>query len=430
MIRYIAVLTILLLTISCSGGSDTDSAQVPTLAATATVVAHPTPTPTQVPPTLTPTQVPPTPTPTKVPSTPTLTKVPPTPTLTQVPPMATPTPIPILQPMVRGQKDSAIAVTVYKAEKVWPGTTLLSDHHDVGSPRVIEVNMLGEVTWQYVLAEDFKQYTNPGQDVERLANGNTLLVLPGKGIVEISSEGDVVWSHMDEKVSHDADRLANGNTLYAFGNNDGLEDAQAKEVTPDGELVWEWYAKDYFNKEPYVNLSRNGWAHTNAVERLENGNTLISPRNFDLLVEIDSEGSLVRTLGDGMLVDAHDPEFLSTGNILVSNQVRPHEALEFDPDTNKIVWRFVPPYPQIANSFSASLAETRPVMMPIRDVDRLPNGNVLITGYPFIIEVTRDGEIVWQLQYTDMEAVVEGRSGSNKAPSYGFYKAQRISVAK
>ncbi|MAT08097.1 MAG: hypothetical protein CL707_03200 [Chloroflexi bacterium] len=348
---------------------------------------------------------------------------------TQVPTsIPTNTPTPLLQPMVRGQKDSAIEVTVYNAEKVWPGTTLLSDHHDVGSPRVIEVNMLGEVTWEYVLAEEFKQYTNPGQDVERLANGNTLLVMPGKGIVEISSEGDVVWSHMDEKVSHDADRLANGNTLYAFGNNDGIEDAQAKEVTPDGELVWQWYAKDYFNKEPYVNLSRNGWTHTNAVERLENGNTLISPRNFELLVEVDSEGSLVRTVGDGLLVDAHDPEFLSTGNILVSNQVMPHEAIEIDPDANKIVWRFVPPYPKIANSFSVSFAEAQPVMMPIRDVDRLPNGNVLITGYPFIIEVTRDGEIVWQLQYADMESVVEGRSGSNKGPSYGFYKAQRISV--
>ncbi|MDE0746054.1 MAG: aryl-sulfate sulfotransferase, partial [SAR202 cluster bacterium] len=369
-------------------------------------------------------------------ATPTLTAVAtavatPVPTSTPSPtPTPTPTakPIPILQPMVRGQKDSAIEVTVYNAEKVWPGTTLLSDHHDVGSPRIIEVNMLGEVTWQYVLAEEFKQYANPGQDVERLANGNTLLVLPGKGIVEISSEGDVVWSHMDEKVSHDADRLANGNTLYAFGNNDGLEDAQAKEVTPDGELVWQWYAKDYFNKEPYVNLSRNGWAHTNAVERLESGNTLISPRNFDLLVEVDSEGAVVRTFGDGMLVDAHDPEFLSTGNILVSNQVKPHEALEFDPDTNKIIWRFVPPYRQIANSFSVSFSSVIPVMMPIRDVDRLPNGNVLITGYPFIIEVTRDREIVWQLQYADMESVVEGRSGEKKLPKYGFYKAQRISV--
>ena len=66
-------------------------------------------------------------------------------------------------------------------------------------------------------------------------------------------------------------------------------------------------------------------------------------------------------------------------------------------------------------------------MMPIRDVESLPNGNVLITGYPFIIEVTRDREIVWQLQYTDMESVVEGRLDINKGPSYGFYKAQRIS---
>ena len=335
-------------------------------------------------------------------------------------------PTPTLQPMVRGQKDSAIKVTVYNAEKVWPGTTLLSDHHDVDNPRIIEVNMLGEVTWQYDLAEDCKQYTNPGQDVERLANGNTLLVLPGKGIVEISSDGELVWSHMDEKVSHDADRLVNGNTLYAYGDKDGLEDAQAKEVTPDGELVWEWYAKDYFNKEPYLKISRNGWTHTNAVERLENGNTLVSPRNFDLLVEVDSEGSLLRTIGDGILVDAHDPEFLSTGNILVSNQVKPHEALEFDPDTNEIVWRFVPPYPQIAKSFSVNLADAKPVMLPIRDVDSLPNGNVLITGYSFIIEVTREREIVWQLQYTDMESVVEGRLGINKGPSYGFYKAQRI----
>ena len=369
--------------------------------------------------------------PTSIPS-PTNT-LPPKPASTVVP-QPTNTPTPILQPMVRGQKDSAIEVTVYNAEKVWPGTTLLSDHHDVGSPRVIEVNMLGEVTWQYVLAEDFKQYTNPGQDVERLANGNTLLVLPGKGIVEISSEGDVIWSHMDEKVSHDADRLANGNTLYAFGDNDGLEDAQAKEVTPDGELVWQWYAKDYFNKEPYQKISRGGWTHTNAVERLENGNTLVSPRNFSLLAEIDSNGSVVRTIGEGLLADAHDPESLSNGNILVSNQVMPHEALEFDPDTNKIVWRFVPPYPQLANSlanrFSVSLPDARRVMLPIRDVDRLPNGNVLITGYPFIIEVTRDGEIVWQLQYADMESVVEGRSSSNKGPSYGFYKAQRISVTQ
>ena len=38
--------------------------------------------------------------------------------------------------------------------------------------------------------------------------------------------------------------------------------------------------------------------------------SVISPRNFNFLVEVNSEGTLVRTLGEGMLVDAHDPEFL------------------------------------------------------------------------------------------------------------------------
>ena len=253
-------------------------------------------------------------------------------------------PTPTLRPMVRGQKDSSIEVTVYNPAKAWHGTTLLSDHHDIDNPKVIEVNMLGEITWQYVLPEDLKQYTNPGQDIERLPNGNTLIVMPGKGIVEVTNEGEIVWSHMDEKVSHDADRLTNGNTLYSYGNNDGFEDAQAKEVTPDGELVWEWYAKNYFDKEPYRKISRSGWTHTNAVERLENGNTLVSPRNFSLLAEVDSNGSVVRTIGEGLIADAHDPEFLSNGNILVSNQLKPHEALEFNPDTNKVIWRFVPPY--------------------------------------------------------------------------------------
>ena len=96
MIRYIAFLTAaLFLTVSCSGGSDTETAQVATSSPTATVeqpTSTPTPTPTQVPPTPTPTptQVLPTPTPTPTPV-PTATPSPtPTPTPTQVPSTAIP----------------------------------------------------------------------------------------------------------------------------------------------------------------------------------------------------------------------------------------------------------------------------------------------------------------------------------------------------
>ena len=319
--------------------------------------------------------------------------------------------------------DPAIEVTVYDPEKAWAGTTLLSDHHNPGNPRIIEVNMLGEVLWEYVLPEEFKGYTNPGQDVELVSNGNILIVLPNKGIIEINRMGEIVWSHMDKNVSHDADRLPNGNTLYAYGSNDQIDEAQAKEVSPEGDLVWEWYAKEHFNKPPYLAIYKRGWTHANAVERLSNGNTLVSLRNFDVLVEVDPKGRTVRTIGEGLLKDAHEPEVLHNGNILIANHPKPHEMIELDPDTNEIVWRYIPPYKQIGIELGLGKEAMRKVLMPIRDGDTLPNGNVLMTAYGMVLEATRAGEIVWQLQYTNMQGALDGWHAT------GFYKAQRIGLS-
>jgi hypothetical protein len=219
--------------------------------------------------------------------------------------------------MPRGKVDPSIEVKVYDREKVWPGTTLLNDNHDTEWPRIIEVNMLGEAVWEYVISRDLwdgEPFRAMDKDVELLANGNILLGLHKRGIFEIDRSGKVVWSHLDEKISHDVDRLPNGNTLYNFGGGDTVDDAQAKEVSPEGEIVWEWSAKEHFNTEPYLNIdvgtaNPDGWTHSNAVERLENGNTLLSLRNFGILVEVDSSGEVVRTMGEGLLKLAHDPEF-------------------------------------------------------------------------------------------------------------------------
>lgn len=316
--------------------------------------------------------------------------------------------------MPRGNVDPAIKVTVYNREKVWPGTTLLNDNHDAERPRIIEVNMLGEVVWEYVISRDLwegEPLRAMDKDVELLANGNILFGLPGRGIFEINRDGEVVWSHLDEKISHDVDRLPNGNTLYNFGGTDTVDDAQAKEVSPDGEVVWSWHAKDHFDREPYRGIDDHGWTHNNAVERLENGNTLLSPRNFGLLVEVDPSGSVVRTMGEGLLNKAHDPELLPNGNILVANHRKPQAAIEFNPDTGEVVWQYAPTFKGKGK-----------FVTPLRDADHLPNGNVLITGYGIIYEVTREGEIVWQLVLKDKQTALEGWH------NLGFYKAQRVSA--
>jgi len=312
-------------------------------------------------------------------------------------------------PMPRGTVDPDITVDIYQSDMAWPGTTLLPDNHNRARPRVIEVNMLGEIVWQYLLPDGLKEYTNPGFDVELLANNNILLMLPGYGVCEINRNGNIVWSYLDPKVSHDADRLPNGNTLVVYGNEDGINDAQVKEVNPKGEVVWRWYAKDHFDKPLYNTIFDQGWTHTNAVSRLPNGNTLISPRNFDFVVEVDPQGAVVRTIGEGIFDNQHDPEVLPNGNILLANHLKPHQAIELDPKTGEIVWQ--------SAGFEREAS-------PVRDANRLPNGNTLITGSTKIVEVTAEGEIVWQLALKGITLSRQDASG------LGFYKAERIGIQR
>ena len=305
----------------------------------------------------------------------------------------------------RGTSDPAFIVDISVPEKIWPGTTILADNHDASHPRIIEVNRLGEIVWEYSLPDELKSYTNPGWDVKVLKNGNILTVLPRNGVYEINRNKQVVWKYLDRQISHDADRLSNGNTLIAFGASDKASDAQVKEIDPSGNRVWSWYARDVFTGPEYASISEEGWTHTNAVSRLDSGNTLISLRNFNFIAEVNPAGKLVKTIGKGFLKAQHDPLVLSNGNILVANHGAPQQAIEIDP-TENIVWNYT-----IQNRQS----------WPVRDVNRLPNGNTLITECDRIIEVTKDGQVVWQFRlvmpFTDRASTA----------SKGFYKAERIS---
>jgi hypothetical protein len=302
--------------------------------------------------------------------------------------------------------DPDITVEVYIPSKACNGTTILADNHRRERPRIIEVDMEGKIIWEYAIPLSLRQYTNPGFDVEPLPNNNVLFALPGNGIYEIDRQGKVLWSHLDPKVSHDVDRLPNGNTLYVYGNNDRKTDAQVKEVDPSGRLVWSWYAMEEFDKPPYRNIYEQGWTHTNAVTRMKNGNTLISPRNFGCLIDVDPQGRVIRIIGKDYLEHQHDPEVLTNGNILLANHANPHEILEIDPETEEIVWRF-------------AILQRR--TWPVRDANRLPNGNILITGTTHLFEITPEKELVWLLSLKNVSF-----ENPREAPALGFYKAERI----
>ncbi|MFA6888577.1 MAG: aryl-sulfate sulfotransferase [Candidatus Woesearchaeota archaeon] len=306
--------------------------------------------------------------------------------------------------MQRGTLDDAFEVTDFNSEKAFIGTTLFTDNHDPIHPRIVEVNMLGEIIWQYYLPENLKKYTNPGWDIEIL-NNTILTLLPGKGVYEINKTGGIVWSYIDAQVSHDADRFENGNTLITFGKQDTSEDAQLKEIDSKGNIVWTWHAKDLFWTDEYKDIMEEGWTHTNAVEEGLNNTFLVSLRNFNLIVEINKNGTLVRTIGKGLFFKQHDPEMLDNGNILVADHGVPNKVWIIDPATNEILWEYV----------CANKEE-----WPIRDANLLLNGNILITGSTIIFEVTPDKEIVWKLVLTN------GAFSKQEASSRGFFKAERI----
>jgi hypothetical protein len=320
--------------------------------------------------------------------------------------------------------DPDIIVDIFVPEKVWQGTTLISDNHNLQRPRIIEVNMRGEIVWEYLIPEHLKRYTNPGFDVDWLPNNNILFVLPKDGVYEIDRKGNVIWSYKDDKISHDADRLPNGNTLVVWGGGDQIGDAQVKEINPKGKLVWAWYAKDHFYKAPYKEIHGQGWTHTNAATRLPNGNTLISPRNFNFVVEVDSKGSVIRTLGEGLLFYQHDPSILPNGNLLAgshrpwgasASSIESYAAVEINLKRAEIVWKFE--WPQKERPGGPRLGA--------RNVKRLPNGNTLVQGGVRIVEVTAEGEIVWQLRLRE-EIENEVLSSVQSAQRRSFYKVERI----
>lgn len=135
--------------------------------------------------------------------------------------------------MPRGTVDPDLQIDVYETDLVWAGTTLLTENHNPERRRIIEVNMLGEIIWEYVVPE--RGFT----DAELLSNNNILYTVGGKGVYEIDRNGKIVWSYLTSRVDHDADRLPNGNTIFVCADDKKKSDAQVTEVNPKGEIVWQ-----------------------------------------------------------------------------------------------------------------------------------------------------------------------------------------------
>ena len=195
-----------------------------------------------------------------------------------------------------------------------------------------------------------------------LSNGHRLVTsYTQKSIIEYDRAGKEVWKKDGlPGLPYGVERLENGNTLVTCSNNQVLEYGR------DGSLVW--------------NITLNGTPRD--AQRLDNGNTLIALYSTQQIVEVDRDGKEVWKLGN--ISRPMCAQRLDNGNTLVC-QSAGAKLVELDRKGN-VVWS-----PNIALS--------------IYDAQRLPNGNTLLVGSTGATEIDPKGKTVWQMNQPGMRGI-------------------------
>ncbi|NWF76864.1 MAG: aryl-sulfate sulfotransferase [Nitrospirae bacterium] len=242
-----------------------------------------------------------------------------------------------------------LIIKKYDKKRAWPGNIVFADSN---RKCIVEANLEGKVVWQHSLPN-----AKLLGDVELLPNDNVLVLSAHDGIYEINRYHKVVWSYKNKLVDHDIDRLQNGNTLIASASSEKAsefpyKDPQVFEVNPKGEIVWKWYAKTEYANSKYKDIrskDANDWVHVNSVQRLNDGLTLISMRNWNLLIAVDEKGLTKWKTGATELRKQgaksqspscpHTAVLLENGNIIVSEPVK-GRVIEWDPKQEKVVWSY------------------------------------------------------------------------------------------
>jgi len=333
-------------------------------------------------------------------------------------------------------KRRGVGLRACEPKRAFAGFTLFAPHF-VESRTVYLIDLQGEVvhTWNMPYPPGLS-----GCLTERgtlFYNGRTseqsfLSRFPFKGgvVLEADWNGKVLWEVRHPDHHHHGILLRNGNVLLhcmgevpeeiarrvkggmAEGNMqsgqyasrpvseaDKMYSDYLAEVTPAGHTVWEWRTWEYLDPVAdgiaEVQAPRTLWAQGNSVEELPEGDILASYRPTSTVIRISRKtGKIVWKLGPPTVAGQHAPTLLENGNILIFDN-GPHRlddsvpysrAIEVDPATNAIVWKYQdkPAW----NFFSPRMGCAQ----------RLPNGNTLITESSFgrFFEVTKEGEIVWE----------------------------------
>ena len=263
-------------------------------------------------------------------------------------------------------------------------------------------------------------------------------------ILELDWDSNVVWEYRYPLLHHDFERLPNGNTLVltwemmpdeltrqvkgghqSEHGGDGMLGDTVREVTPSGEVVYEWNSWEYLDVEEDRICFLEGraeWTHQNTLNVTPEGDLVVSFRQTDTVGIVDrATGEFRWKWGRGDISHQHNPTMLPNGRVLLFDN-GPHKSgfthsrvIEVDPETNEIAWEYKGDPPISFYSYHISGSE------------RQPNGNTLICeGAPGrIFEVTPGKQIVWEYINPFMARSGYGAGGTISGLANSVFRAHR-----
>ncbi|MCB0761035.1 MAG: aryl-sulfate sulfotransferase [Flavobacteriales bacterium] len=248
---------------------------------------------------------------------------------------------------------------------------------------------------------------------ERDLSGNTLNLIDFTG-----EDVDSIYLHHDVIINSAGNYVAVGGSATEYPSGDStikVVQEHLLEFTPAGELVWQWNAYDHY--DPYNAVPSNGfytpifgadainWMHVNTVMQDSDGHYIISVKEWDACLKINSEsGDVMWQLGgEGADIeffpadhfgDQHQINRTAVGTYIMYDNTgldtlsRILEfSLDFYDDPVAInEWEYVLPAANFSNILGSA--------------ERLPGGNRYagsgVSGG--IIEVNSAGEVLWHFE--------------------------------
>jgi len=258
-------------------------------------------------------------------------------------------------------------------------------------------------------------------------NGDLLVMHSGRGILKLDRDSNLLWvregphhhdvtvgpdgriytlTRIDRVVSEINPRIDVGDDAISVLDEAGasLRQLSILEALESSEFAHLWRASSTYERartwDGTERIGQRELFHTNAIQVLDGslaarlpefarGNVLISMPRIDLIAVVDlDQGRVVWARALGFKAQ-HDPNFTDSGSIVLFDN-KGHRGRsrvwEIDPVTDALKWRYGDAPSEDLYSSCCGTAQ------------RLPNGNTLITETDAgrALEVTRDGEIVWE----------------------------------